>query len=389
MMTRQSISLEVLLNVWTVVLLALLIASCTTSFDTILPDRRPDYRETTQEQPLEVPPDLTASNIDDSFVVPELDPTGSASLSDYTSARLDGASLGVVEPVLQSQPGMRIERTGDRRWLLVQQGPEQVWPKIKAFWTSNGLVLEKDDPRIGIIETGWAENRADIADGPIRNVLSKFIDFAYSAPTRDKFRVRLERVDEGTEVYLTHYGLEEVVQGGSGERTQTTVWRSRPTDPELEAEMLSRLMVYLGASERQATTQLAGGSDSPAPASRRSRLTTVEGQSALVIKEDYARAWRLVGLALDSSNFIVENQNRAQGQYVVEYRNPAEEQAEEGLLADLAFWKDDPPPPGVRYQVRLAGQGPQTVVVVQNAAGEPDESATANQILETLSQAVN
>lgn len=363
-------------------------AGCTTSFDSVLPDRRPDYRETSQEQPLEVPPDLTASTIDDSLVVPELDPTGSASLSDYTGERPSGASLGMAEPVLQTQPGMRIERDGDRRWLMVQQPPEQVWPKVKAFWTSNGLVLERDDPRVGVIETGWAENRADIPDGPIRNVLSKFIDFAYSAPTRDKFRVRLERVDDGTEVYLTHYGLEEVVQGGTGQRTQTAAWRSRPKDPELEAEMLSRLMVYLGASESQATTQLAG-TDTSTTLPPRSRLTTVEGQSALVIDEEYSRAWRLVGLALDGSNFIVENQNRAEGQYVVEYRSPADAASDEGLLDGLAFWKDDPPPPGVRYQVRLAGQGPQTVVVVQDAEGEPDQSSTANQILETLSQAVN
>jgi outer membrane protein assembly factor BamC len=253
------------------------------------------------------------------------------------------------------------------------------------------------------METDWAENRADIADGPIRSVLSKFIDFAYSAPTRDKFRVRLERTgEEVTDVYLTHYGLEEVVQGGRGnnQASQTTIWRARPTDPELEAEMLSRLMVYLGASERQAEAQLASVQEAsqpitdsaiePSPQLQQARLTTVEGQRALIIEEDYSRAWRLVGLALDSNNFLVENQDRSQGQYVVEYRDPLDDGTEQGFLSSLAFWQDDPPPPeGVRYQVRLAGQGPQTVVVVQNAAGQPDESPTAMRILETLSETVN
>jgi outer membrane protein assembly factor BamC len=158
-------------------------------------------------------------------------------------------------------------------------------------------------------------------------------------------------------------------------------------------------MVYLGASERQAETQLAsakeatqttGSATEPSPQPRQARLTTVEGQRALVIEEDYSRAWRLVGLALDSNNFLVENQDRAQGQYVVEYRDPLDDGTEKGFLSSLAFWKDDPPPPrGVRYQVRLAGQGPQTVVVVQNAAGQPDTSPTAMRILETLSETVN
>lgn len=390
-------------KILTITLLLAGVTGCSTNLDEVFPDRRPDYQETQRERPLEIPPDLTASNIDDTLVVPELDPTGSASLSDYARERPDGgAEIATAEQVLQPQPGMRIQRDGSRRWLEVQRSPESLWPKVKSFWTSNGLVLEEDNPSIGIMETDWAENRADIADGPIRNVLSKFIDFAYSASTRDKFRVRLERTGENTtDIYLTHYGLEETVQGNRGNQTsQTTIWQSRPTDPELEAEMLSRLMVYLGASERQAEAQLASvqeqnsqpadSATEPSSQPRQARLTTVEGQRALIINEDYSRAWRLVGLALDSNNFLVENQDRSQGQYVVEYRDPLDDGTEKGFLSSLAFWQDEPPPPqGVRYQVRLAGQGPQTVVVVQNTAGQPDESPTAMRILETLSQSVN
>jgi outer membrane protein assembly factor BamC len=401
-MALPTLLIKLLDKFLTVTFLVVSLTACTTSLDEVLPDRRPDYQETQRERPLEIPPDLTASNIDDTLVVPELDPTGSASLSDYAMERPDGgAEIGTTEQVLQPQPGMRIQRDGGRRWLVVQRNPELLWPRVKSFWTSNGLILEEDNPGIGIMETEWAENRADIADGPIRSVLSRFIDFAYAAPTRDKFRVRLERTGEdATDIYLTHYGLEETVQGARGNQaSQTTVWRTRPTDPELEAEMLSRLMVYLGASERQAQAQLAsvqedaqptGSATLSSPQPRQARLTTVEGQRALVIEEDYSRAWRLVGLALDSNNFLVENQDRAQGQYVVEYRDPLDDGTEKGFLSSLAFWQDEPPPPeGVRYQVRLAGQGPQTVVVVQNAAGQPDESPTAMQILETLSETVN
>ena len=46
------------------------LAACSTSFDTLLPDRRPDYRKSTLVQPLEIPPDLTSSTIDDTLVVP-------------------------------------------------------------------------------------------------------------------------------------------------------------------------------------------------------------------------------------------------------------------------------------------------------------------------------
>ncbi|NJN47362.1 MAG: outer membrane protein assembly factor BamC [Candidatus Competibacteraceae bacterium] len=367
-----------------------LLAACTVATEDLIPDRRPDYRQSRTLDPLEVPPDLTGSTIDDTLLVPEFSPTGSATLSDYAGERTTGqvtASSG--ETVLQQQPDIRVERDGQRRWLVVDEEPDVLWPRIKEFWTGNGLLLEKDDPRIGIMETRWAENRADIPDGPVRSLLGRVMDFAYSAPTRDKFRVRLERVDDGTEVYLTHYGVEEVVRGGNDRQGGDVIWQTRPPDSELETEMLNRLMVYLGAAERREQVQLARSESTAAPGPR-AEYTQVSGQQALSINDGYSRAWRLVGLALDGSRFVVENQNRAQGLYEVEYRSLEDEGRDEGgLLSGLAFWKDDPPPPGVRYKVRLASQGAQTLVVVQNAAGQADNSSTAQQILTALHDVIN
>jgi len=367
-----------------------MLVACSTNLDKILPDRRPDYRASKPVDPLEVPPDLTASTIDDTLMVPELNPTSSARYSDYASERKGGGQVALSNTVLQQPPGIRVERDGDRRWLVVQQEPDKVWPKIKEFWPSSGLVLKKEDPRIGIMETDWAENRANIPDGPIHSLLSKVLDIAYSAPTRDKFRVRLERVDEGTAVYLTHYGMEEVVSGDEGvgnQKNQNTVWRSRPPDPELEAEMLNRLMVYLGAADKRTEAQLAKAA--AGATKTQASLSTVDGQQALIIDEDYSRAWRLVGLALDGSNFVVEDQDRAQGRYLVEYRELANDTPDKGWLSWMAFWKDKTPPKGARYQVRLSGQGPRTVVVVQNAKGEPDDSSTAKLLLESLLKVIS
>jgi outer membrane protein assembly factor BamC len=376
-------------TLWLVLLLSVLAGCSSNKLEDMLPDRRPDYRESKVTNRLEVPPDLTSSSIDDTLAVPELNPTGSAKFSSYTSERTSSGQVKAAETVLQTQANIRLEREGNQRWLVVQnQSPEQLWPKVKEFWTSNGLVLKKEDPRIGIMETGWAENRADIPAGVIRDVLSKFLDFAYSAPTRDKFRVRLERVDDGTAIYLTHYGMEEVGKGDTigKDKSTTTVWQSRPTDPELEVEMLNRLMVYLGASEKRAAMQVAKGGATPA--SSRARLTTVDGQPAVVIDDNYAHAWRWVGLALDSTNFVVEDQNRAQGKYVVEYRDITEQESQPGFFSRLAFWKEKPPPKGTRYQVRLSGKGSQTVVLVQNAEGQPDHSPAAGQLLQALVDAI-
>lgn len=376
------------------------LGACTFDAAEVL-DRRPDYRTSQVGDPLEIPPDLTSSTIDDSLMVPELSPTGSATLSAYASER-SGDRVVAAEAVLQEPLGMSLQRDGDRRWLLVDQPPATLWPAVKAFWTSNGFVLDRADPRIGIMETDWAENRADIPGGVIRSLLGSVADFTHSAATRDKFRVRLERVEDGSEVFLVHYGMEEVLVGEPGTpgannpRTSGVAkWRPRPSDPELEAEMLRRLMVYLGADERRAEPQLAAATaaSTALPPPRIQRTTAPNGQEALLIEENYAQAWRLVGLALDRSRFPVEDQNRAQGLYVVGYQGSSTqgENSSGGLLSGLAFWRDNDNPvtETPRHQVRLAGQGSQTLVVIQDAQGQPDRSPEAMRLLDTLGETIN
>lgn len=378
------------------------LGACTFDAGEVL-DRRPDYRTSRVGDPLEIPPDLTSSTIDDSLMVPELEPTGSANLSTYTRER-GGAQTAATDAVLQEPLGMSLQRDGDRRWLLVDQPPDRVWPAIKAFWTSNGFLLDTEDPRIGIMETDWAENRADIPSGVIRSLLGGVADLAYSAATRDKFRVRLERVEQGTEVFLVHYGVEEVLVGEPGaargadnpRTTGTATWRPRPADPELEAEMLRRLMVYLGAEERRSEAQLAAISRSSTelPPPRIQRTTAPNGQTALLIEEGYAQAWRLVGLALDRSRYPVQDQNRAEGLYVVGYQADLRqgENADEGIFSNLAFWRGDDTEANdstSRHQVRLAGQGTQTLLLIQDVQGQPDQSPEAMQLLDVLSESFN
>lgn len=370
------------------------LTGCSKSFDTLLPDRRPDYRQSTVAQPLEIPPDLTASTIDDTLMVPEINPTGSAKLSAYAKERGGTQPQAKkAETVLPPQPGITVQQDGNQRWLIVTAPADQVWPKTREFWISTGFNLKRDDPTIGIMETDWVENRADIPQDGLRGLLKKYLDILYSAPTRDKFRTRLERTADGknTELYLSHSGVEEVAAGGAGaSATNTYLWQRRPPDPELEAEMLNRLTVYLGASEKRAEAQQARAGTTTGP---RARLVEQGGESQLLINEDYSRAWRLVGLALDSSNYVVEEQNRGQGLYVVEYRDPEKENqkpGEEGFFSKLAFWrgKSNAPAPGTRYRVRLAGQSGQTVVVVRSASDQPDSSPGARQVLEALQKVI-
>ena len=352
-----------------------------------LPDKKKtDYREASEAPTLEVPPDLTSSSIDDGLVVPDIAPaSGSASLSDYSRERANTQTIRTAA-VLPKQDNIRVMRDKNTRWLVIQGSAQQVWPRMREFWLQSGLLIKREDPRIGILETDWAENRADIPQDFITRNISKLFDSIYSAATRDKYRVRLEQGTEPgtTELFLTHRGAEEVIDNSTG---SSTIWKPRPSDPELEVEMLRRMMVFFGVEEDKARSQFASRQNRV----ERAVLTQgVNGDASLTVKDDFARAWRRTGLALDRVGFTVEDRDRSRGLYYVRYIDPIKDsnaKKEKGLLDKLTFnifSGDDEVQDKSTYLIRLQEQGVQTQVVVLNDKGQSEKSSTALRILTLL-----
>ena len=355
-----------------------LLAACGSvpSMEDVVRDRQIEYKSAQTLPPLEIPPDLSRSSIDDRLVVPDTAaPGGRATYSEYASERT-GGELITKAGVLPESQGIRVMRDGNKRWLVAPGDPSQYWDRVRAFWLENGFTLKVENPTAGIMETDWAENRADIPHSFLRSLVGKVIDSVYSTATRDLFRTRLERgPDATTEIFVSHRGAEEVEQGQT-----TTVWQPRAADPELEAEMLNRMMVFLGVKKEQAQRMMA--SSQPRPP--QSRLERDAGGPLLVLDSDFGQAWRRTGLALDRVGFTVEDRDRSRGVYYVRYVDPATAGQKEGLLSKLKFWGDGDKPRNIEYLIRLEGQGSTTRVVIMDKAGARDGSETAGKILALL-----
>ena len=352
----------------------LLLSACGTA-DKVAPGRKKvDYKKSEATAVLEIPPDLSSHTINA--------PPGSLDSAGATYSEF-GATLpgGGGSTVLPDQSNMHVERDGDQQWLVVQGAPEQVWTKVREFWLQEGFLIKMEDPRVGVLVTGWSENRADIPQDMVRNLLGKVIDSVYSSATRDQYRVRLERgIEPGTtEIYLTQRGVEEVLQGDAIDNR--SVWQPRPTDPELEAEMLKRLMVYLGIEEQKAQTMLARDKDKQV----RAKLVNNNTGVMLIVEEDFSRAWRRTGVALDRVGFAVEDRNRSNGVYFVRYNDPLGDQGGGGLLSKFAFWSNEEEKTS-QYQIELQASGASTNIIVNNSQGERDDSTTAKRILSLLEE---
>jgi outer membrane protein assembly factor BamC len=172
-----------------VAVLAALLAGCGGS---LFESQRIEYKSASKLPPLEIPPDLTAPSRDNRFQVPDINPTGTATYSTYSSERAGAPRTGAAE-VLARMPAnkVRVERAGTQRWLVVAQAPEKLWPLVKEFWQELGFLIKIEAPELGVMETDWAENRAKIPQDFIRNALGKVFEGLYSTAERDKFRTRL------------------------------------------------------------------------------------------------------------------------------------------------------------------------------------------------------
>ncbi len=376
-----------------VVGLSLLLGACGSLPDDILPDRKVDYKkQSAAGQDLELPPDLAGGAIGDSMPVPGASSTGSASYSEYAQQRSmaggGGYSAAGGSSVLPQSDSVRVMRDGDQRWLEVDAPPNDVWPRVVGFWRQNGILLLEQNPAIGVMKTDWLENRADIKTGFITDLLRKAVDGLYSAATRDQFRVRLEPGDKPgtTDLYLTHRGMEEDFARDAAGNQNQTVWVPRETDPGLEAEMLRRIMLHLGVADAQAASRLARAQS--VEQTRSEMVTDRDGGAALLIDDEYAPAWRLVGIALERVGFAVEDRDRSAGVYYVRYDDPNRRE-EKGFFSKMAFWKDDAPFDGdILYRVRLQEQGRKTRVEVLNDKGEPERSETGTRILTLIQEKI-
>jgi outer membrane protein assembly factor BamC len=387
-------------------------------------DNTSDYKGAGRSKPLEVPPDLTAIRTSDAYAVP-----GSATYSGYSQDQ-EGQEVG-VEQVLPNAEGVRMEKAGAQRWLVVTAPAEKIWPVIREFWLDQGFAVRVENAETGVMETEWIEADAIKLKDDSRNVGEKFdawLDKLSGLADRRKFRTRLERGEkEGTtEIYMTHRTVAGAPDDGKNvvntqlgkietgyriDAADKKLNTAEQFDSDLDVELLRRLMVKLGVAEKQAQ-QIAAN---PVSSQRATVVKESDSSVTLNINDSFDRGWRRVGLALDRVGFVTEDKDRSQGIFFVRYADVDIDDTpkkKKGLLDTLKFWGDDeeeknnPKPkdeksiaeklkfwkgkdektdPAKQYRIKVSEKedGTSSVNVV-DAEGKRNPSTTANRIISLL-----
>ena len=365
----------------------LAIAGCSTSGDR---QSGPEYEMSRQMDNLEVPPDLIAPDSERAYRIPDApgERVSAREMQQDSAARQQQRQpAGATAPVrsdarvLPETADVELMREGSVRWLSVEAPPEDLWERLAAFWDSQNLRLERNEPQVGIMETEWAEDRAGIPLRGTQNIFARALGNVYDANTRDKYRLRVERDNGRSAIYISHRGAAEEPEG------ETWRWAMRPSDPELEAEMLNRLRVFLATGEMpEGGTRVAETiGDRPTELHQ----TEHEGQPVLVIGSDFDRMWSQMGTLLDRAGLLVDEQDRNRGTFEVTYRPDMVGDSERGGFFSRIFGRGGDRRENERYQVRLTDIGNGDLrIEARDVDGESLSRRDAEFVLERIEQQI-
>ena len=287
-----------IVNYFNIVLISLFLASCSKVTDPVkeigLGSRDINYQVGEKVDSLIIPPDLTS-------------PSSQAALTEVEEMVDDS-------DVLQRVQNVEIKRDKYRRWLLVDLPPNEVWALSKEFFRSYGFKIEKENQKIGLLETDYLEIETKVPDqslGAIRVALSKALKTKYGLPIADKYRIRIESTDNPmeSEVYLTLSSIGEVVSGAM------RVWQPREKDIELETEMLLKLMVFLGDDRFDAITKIKSNTNENIVDV--SVVLSEKGFATLIFPFEKRESWKLLGWALDELSIDIEDRDQIEGSYLI------------------------------------------------------------------------
>ena len=259
-------------------ILSFLLSSCSY----FLTDHKNDYLKEKQEKALVIPEDLDSRPIVDYYPINSLSQNNVGSEYDIPMPQ-QVFSSGTSNEV-------RMHKLGEIRWVYVETLPSSAWPMMNDFWVTSGYGLSKSDPTSGIIES----------------------DNLGSSEQEAKLVMKVEHGirQASSEIFISH------ITNIEGQ------WIRVQGEENLEEVTMRKVLDYF------ASTPPSGGTSLVA-------LNLNFGQKASLKQDDnktnfielnleYARAWAAVDRALKEALIDVNDLDREEGVFYVNFSKEEE-----------------------------------------------------------------
>lgn len=305
-------------------------------------DRGDSYLLADVIPPMQVPQDIQTVGVDQLYVIPKSSDIDTLVGETFATPRPLPLNDGSLDELVT------IQSIVDRRWVLVNASPAEVWPQVRAFLETRQLNVIYTNARNGILETSWL----------------KFLD---NEETKDKYRIKIETGihPQTTEIHVLHMSMPWGIPGNG-----QVNWPARSISAEREAWMLEELATAL--VERGETSQSASLLAQTIGVSDRVKINMLDAEPVLSLALDYTRAWATVGHALEEDGFTTWDADKELGMAYIGYLVKEQkvgmaEGQKRGMMGGIFDFSD-----GFIFKTNA------------NEADEPEEKPKSNYVLSDL-----
>ena len=307
---------------------------------------------------LVIPPNLNRPKTIDALMLPEVIDN-------------DSDKLFTIDTKLE---GIKIYKQGQDMFLSVETQDKLIlWNRIKSFWLEEGFQLLSEDLTISSMKTNYLENLSEVQLGAIQRVVGRYVPLLVSPETRDSYKTRIIKKDNGFDIVVSHYGKEFMSDGDSEFR-----WQNRPRDNEFQNEMISRMYIYLGGNEAKNSGYIIA--KTTGIRNTVSIYTDEQGLQTLYIPDIYERVYPSIVSSLDILGVKILDSNQSNGLIKISMDDKAEES--KGFLAKMF---SDNSSQVMNIKVTTGGDnGESTLVIIEDNSFVQIQTLASDEILRGL-----
>lgn len=314
-------------------------------------DRGQDYLAAQETEPTVIPAELDNIKLGQAYPIPQIKSQTELSAS-FEVPRPQPISVNTFEQMV------KIQSIGDQRWILVNNSPSELWPRIRNGLNRNGIPAARAEGSEGLIETIWLNFQSDDEN-----------------THRFRFSISPGVQINSTEISVLHHQVPRGEEEGS-------TWPDQSNSDTRESDMLSLLANQLAAEPDYSSVSLLaqeiGGE---------SKVDVVNPQVAdpyLLVKLAFDRTWASVDYSASRGGFITVDKNRNDGLFMVNYTDLVEGK-EEGFFASwFGDKREEQEIIDANYQILVQTVGANTEVRIVDINGGSVDKPTLLKLLTVL-----
>ena len=305
-----------------------------------------------------IPPNLSQPNTTSSLSLPEVIDN-------------ESSELFTIDTKLE---GIKLFKQGQDMFLSVQTEDKiLLWEKIKSFWLEEGFQILSEDLTISSMRTNYLENLSEVQLGVIQRYVGRYVPLLVSPETRDSYKTRIVKKENGFDVLISHYGKEFMSDGDTEFR-----WQNRPRDKEFQNEMISRMYIYLGGEEAKNSGYIVARTTGIRKTV--SIYTDEKGLQTLFVPDIYERVYPSVVSSLDILGVKIIEKDQSSG--LIKVSLDDKEKESKGFLSNL-FGSDSSEVMNIK--VDAGGEtGESTLITIEDDVFNQIQSLASDEVLRGL-----